>query len=335
MATPRPNRKYNCTQAELYAICTIGWQSYQENLPGFEGFSTLYTATTATDALAAIESAKNLPDFQARNEATETAYIQMGQTAEQCLTKWRSLRSYIKASFPQELHKPKIESAGEDHYNKALSRNWGETQLMLTSALSFITDNTAELTAGGMPATFQTDLVTLQTDFTGYYSTFTDSGQDEHEGTDAKVIANNAIYETLQRMFEDGQIIYEKDAAKRDRFIFQRVKEMITSSPSGGTEPTPPDAVIITGTVTDISNGSPIQGATVSILSPADPEPPTTITAANGTYSFEFTDVPDEGTLTATMEVTAIDYETASQPIEVTSGNTYTFDFTLNPIPVP
>lgn len=335
MATQRPKRRYNCTQAELYAICTIGWQSYQENLTDFENFSTLYTAATATNAFAAIESAKVLPDFQARNEATETAYIQMGLTAEQCLTKWRTLRSYIKAAFPPELHKPKIEAAGEDHYNKATARNWGETQLMLTSALSFITDNTAELTAGGMPATFQTDVETLQTEFTTHYNKFTDSGQDEHEGTDAKIIANNAIYDTLQRMFEDGQIIYEKDPAKRDRFIFQRVKDMITTPPGGGTDPGNSSDIKVGGTIVDANTLLPIPNASVVLTFPSFPDPLITQTDSEGKYIIEVNGVPNGETFSASMEASAPNYELNQTPVELTADQSYTIDFSLNPISVP
>lgn len=261
MITPRPNRKYNCTQAELYAICTIGWKSYAENQPDFELFNTTYTPAFGTDAIAAVESAKALPDYQASNEATETAYIQMTTTADELNQKWRMLRSYIKASYPTEVQKPKLEAAGEEHYNRSVSRNWGETELMCTSAIAFITANSAELTTGGMPAAFPTDFSDQHATFTTQYSTFTDSGQDEHEGTDAKINANNDIYDALQRMFEDGQVIYEKDPSKRERFIFARVKELITSKPGGGSEET----TTIRGTVIDNGTENPVSGATTVI----------------------------------------------------------------------
>jgi len=179
MAAPRPTRKYNCTQAKLYAICTIMWQSYAENQADFEAFKTIYTAQFGIDALAEVEAAKNLPDFQARNQSTETAHINMQDTAKLCLKAWRSLRSYIKSSFPENLQKPEIEAAGEEHYMKALNNNWSETELMLTSAINYIGNNTAQLTTGGMPAAFPTTVGNLNTEFMGYYNTFTDSGQDE------------------------------------------------------------------------------------------------------------------------------------------------------------
>ena len=82
MSNSRPKPKYNCTQAELYAICTIMWQSYAENQPDFEAFKTIYTGQYGIDALQEVEDAKNLPDFQARNQHTETAYINMVEVQE-------------------------------------------------------------------------------------------------------------------------------------------------------------------------------------------------------------------------------------------------------------
>lgn len=335
MLVPRPNRKYNCTQSELYAISTIGWNSYLENQPDFEAFSTLYTTPFGDAALLAIESAKILPDFQARNQSTETAYILMGQQAEEGLTKWRALRSYIKASFPAELVKPNVEAAGEDHYNKAVTRNWSETELMFTSALSYITANAAELTSGGMPAAFQTDLADIKTDFDKQYAAFTDSGQDEHEGTDAKITANNSVYDALQRMFEDGQVIYEKDASKRERFIFARIKAAITSNPT--TNPTPPDPNVATiaGAVTNAATFNPIAAATIQISAPSLPLPISALTEPDGLYKLSVSGLANQTPFTVLVECFAEGYQAASQNLEISGGQSFTANFDLTEEIVP
>ena len=329
MSSTRPIAKYHCTQAELYAICTIGWNSYLENQPDFEAFSTLYTVPFGDAALLKVEDAKNLPDFQARNKATETAYILMGQKAEEGLAKWRALRSYIKASFPPELYKPNVEAAGEEHYNKAMTRNWGETELMFTSALAFITDNTAELTLGGMPPTFQADLDAIKVDFDKQYSRFTDFGQDEHEGTDAKVEANNAIYADLLRMFEDGQVIYEQDASKRERFIFARVKASITNNPTTNPNTVDPNSVVIAGTATDAATFNPVQGATIQASSPSLPQPVDTLTLEDGLFKFTVPGISNQTPIALLVECYASGYQTASQTVEVIGGQGYTINFDL------
>ena len=333
MSAPRPTNKYKSSQAELYAICTIGWQSYTENQPDFENFNTKYTTQFGIDSIAAVESAKNLPDFQARNQETETAYILMGQTATLALTKWRSLRSYIKSSFPATLQKPKIEAAGEDHYNKALNRNWAETELMLTSAINLVTQNAAQLTTGGMPAAFPTQLSDLHTEFMDYYATFTDSGQDEHEGTDAKIIANNDIYAQLLRMFEDGQIIYEDDAAKRERFIFARVKELITNNPGPGTGPVASDTIEIGLYIFDQSTSLPIQGALFRILNPPSGSPIETFSDQDGIAAVKITGYAPNATVTVQGEVAASGYDMVFFETEMTAGQLYSVEAALEPTP--
>lgn len=335
MATPRPTSKYHCTQAELYSICTIGWQSYLENQTDFEAFSTLYTVPFGDAALLQVEAAKNLPDFQARNQATETAYILMGQRAEEGTAKWRALRSYIKASFPPELYKPNVEAAGEEHYNKAMTRNWSETELMFTSAIAFVIANTAELTLGGMPATFQADFEAIKIDFDKQYTAFTDSGQDEHEGTDEKVLANNAIYSNLQSMFEDGQIIFEKDAAKRERFIFARVKASITNNPTTNPSPQDPTTAEIAGTATDALTFNPIQGATIQVSSPSLPQPIDTTTDADGLFKLAVSGLSDQTPISVLVECFATGYQTASENIDIIGGQSYTVNFDLTEESLP
>lgn len=333
MPGQRPTPRYNCTQAELYAICFIMWKSYGDNQLDFETFKTIYTAQFGTDALAEIEAAKNLPDFQARNEASETAYINMGTTAKQALKAWRSLRSYIKSGFPENLQKPQIEAAGEAHYMKALNRNWSETELMLTSAINYIGDHTAALTSGGMPAGFPTTVSDLNTAFMSHYNTFTDSGQDEHEGTDEKITANNDIYDKTMAMGDDGQLIYEDNAAKRERFTFTRVKELITNTT--GSNAVPADTIIIGAYAFNTENELPEQGVTLTILNPPDGQPVSAVTNEEGLLELKIEGYQPNSTNSLDYEVSHPNFPTQTGSAEFVSGQYYSFEIPLTPEPAP
>ncbi|MBK8659703.1 MAG: hypothetical protein IPN22_12750 [Bacteroidetes bacterium] len=67
------------------------------------------------------------------------------------------------------------------------------------------------------------------------YGSFKDAQQDSHEQTDAKIEANNAIYREGRAMMEDGKRIFRKNAAVRDRFVWERVVELVTPSTGGST----------------------------------------------------------------------------------------------------
>lgn len=281
-----------------------------------------------------VEAAKNLPDFQARNQDTETAYILMGQTATLALTSWRTLRSYIKSAFDPALQKPNIESAGEAHYNKAVTRNWGETELMFTSALNYITENEPLLTLAGMPATFPADFSNLHATFLTHYSTFTDSGQDEHEDTDQKVNANNAIYDSLQNMNEDGQIIYEANPAKRERFIFSRVKELITNSPSNGSDTIPATEIQLGAYIYNMVTNLPIEGAQFIVYNAPGGLTLSATTNSEGILQMTITGFEPNQIVLLTVEISAPGYQTEMGDVEATAGSFYSFDAGMMPLGV-
>jgi hypothetical protein len=43
MVKEKPMRIYRCSEAELYAVCVLGWRNYLEHVTDFENHSTTYT----------------------------------------------------------------------------------------------------------------------------------------------------------------------------------------------------------------------------------------------------------------------------------------------------
>ncbi len=333
MPDSRPQNAYPCSQADLYAVCRIGWNSFVENQPDFEVLNTIYTPAYGTDALAEINAALNLPGFQERDEAQEVFHIQMKQAHGEAIASWKALRSYIKHAYPAELQKPKIESAGYDHYAKAANLNWAETQLLLVAGQHFISNNTSDLTTGGMPATFAAEYGPKSSDFLTLYDQFTDAEQVSQEGTDAKVKANNAIFKKLSNMFEDAQIIYEHAPSKRERFVFTHVYALITRS-SGSTS-IPTDAIVFEGTVTDRVTGLPISNASINTTPNGSLETFTAVTDQNGIYAIKVNGLTPNSKGSLFVNAEAIDHEPTSLPLDYETGNKYTLDFQLQELAPP
>ncbi len=330
MPAPKPDPKYPCSQAELYAICDIGWDSCDENLADFTGHKTFYDAAFVTARRGELSAAQALPDDQARGEAAEVFGIQMRQAADAALLKWRTLRSYINDSFPPELVKPKLESAGYLKYETASQGDWEDLRDMLISGATFITANTAELTTpGGMPAGFAAAYNTAATTFSDLYADFKDAEQDSEEGTGEKINANNDIFTKLMKMFDDGQVIYEGNAAKRDRFIFTKVKELVSSAPGGGGGGIPATSIILSGKVTDSVTSAPIQDVQINVLLPEEPGPVTTFTNASGDYTFQFNDLPAGAEADLTVNAIKAGYNNGNAVLHVVAGNSYTANFAL------
>lgn len=233
MSAKKPIERYKMPQAELYVACRIGWESYNENLSAFTGFSNFYNASNYTDAIVAIDAAEAIGDLQARTSKSELTRISLVNNAKVAINNFNYLRSHIEKAFVGEDVEVRLDEAGYKNYEKAANYNWEYLLLMLKSCKTFIADNNAALVAGGMPVVFATnfianaDLVALK------YKDFKDFQQDAREGTSNLINANNAIYDSLIKMFLDGQKIFSENAALRDRFVLERVKELITPN-SGG-----------------------------------------------------------------------------------------------------
>jgi hypothetical protein len=313
-------------------VCRIGWNSYLENQPAFGAFNTLYDVAFGTTALAEVDAALNLPGFQERDEAGETFHIQLTEAHAEAIFKWKSLRSYIKHAFAPELQKPKIESAGYDHYTQAANLNWAETQSLLVAGQHFLDNNTAELTAGGMPATFAAAYATASTDFLTLYDQFTDAEQDAQEGTNAKVNANNAIYKKLLLMFEDAQMIFEHEPSKRERFVFAQVYAMITK-PGGSTIPN--DTVMIEGLVTDLTTGSPIVNASVKTTPDGTTDIFSTVTDADGRFVLKVDGLPPSSTGILNVSAASVDHAPSTIPLSYETGRSYKLEFKLTEFVVP
>ncbi|MDX8407203.1 MAG: carboxypeptidase-like regulatory domain-containing protein [Mariprofundaceae bacterium] len=260
LTTNRPLAHYTCAQPELYAACEIGWQNYADNLAAFTAFSPLYDAAFGTTALAAVAAAQAIPDFQARSESTETGHVFLIQSADAAILKWKAMRQYIKKTFPPEVFKAKLEAAGYLYYPLATNRNWEHLKNMMQSGDAFITANSVDMLAAGMPVAFQADYQAAMATFLANYAQFTNAYENIAQGTDAKLIANNKCYDDLIAMFEDAVLIFAKDAAKRELFIFTRVMDVVTNQLHPNQAP-----ATFSGTITNSFDLAPLAGVTVTI----------------------------------------------------------------------
>ncbi len=211
----KPN--YNCTEQELYTICTTGWNSVTQHLTRFTAFKAKYVATLVTTRLASVVIASELPDEQQRNSDYETASIELRKIGRTSCDKWQMLKRYIADAFPADQQKPMLEAAGFNYYDKAGSGNWDSVKGLMTSGSTFITAKLADLTANdNMPLTFQVEFDALKTDF----NKFIQAEEESRVGQDTKINANNAIFADLMSMLLDGQEIFKKEEALLKQFVF-------------------------------------------------------------------------------------------------------------------
>lgn len=223
--------------ASLYAGLETVWNSQAEQEAAFAAENTIYTPGLAATKIAAIHAARALPDGQARYAEAEDLRVTLAEKHEGVMGKWNSLDRYISKAFTGAHYKPRVEEAGKGYYTKAAAQNWEYVQLLMEAGKTFITNHNAALLAdGGMPAGFAADYDLKKLEFDTVYNNFMDKRQDAQEQTDAKIEANNAIYADGRAIMEDGKHIFRGNASVRDRFIWERVLEMLSSPGAGGNE---------------------------------------------------------------------------------------------------
>ena len=200
---------YSCTQQELYTVCRQGWQSCSQHLADFAAFKAKYDAPYIAAALASVEAASTLPDYQARSAESEVLRIQLTQTNTACLAHWQKLKRYITDAFPAEILKPRLEEAGQLYYLKASQLNWDSTRGLLSMGSLVIQTHLADLTASlNMPPAFQATFDTDKAKFESQHQAFLDSEELTNQATEVKILANNQIHASIMSMFLDGQEIF-------------------------------------------------------------------------------------------------------------------------------
>jgi hypothetical protein len=331
MPETMPVKKYNCSQAEFYATVKLAWGSCDANLADFTNFATTYNAALIAARKTQLSDAKAMPDVQARGEAGETFGIQLSETAKTANLKWLSLRRYIEKAYKGPLAKPKLEAAGHDYYETANQQDWEDMDLMLEAGKNFITTFGAPLTAdAGMPAAFPADYNLVYVAFNGLYDQFKNAPQSAQEGTRAKMLANNDLYDKTIEMMKDGQTIYYNNAAKRERFIWEKVLSLVTPPIGGGL---PVSSLVIKGKITNNNNGDGIVNAVVTINEAGNPEPGVSVTTnENGDYNFRADGLQPNAPIVIHHKVEAPGFVTQEKDINMTVGQTFTVDVVMNPV---
>lgn len=277
----RPDSNYRCSQGDLYTASETIATSYTDHSANFIGYSSLYTATTGTDLLAAIASARAMPDEATRK--AEHSVLRKGLDTQRvnCLVKWQQLSSYIRDGFEPEFYNDLLNAAGHAYYESALGGNWDAVRSLMDSAVTLIVLETAALTTGGMPASFEADMAAQRDTFATIHGNFLQSEEASKQGTDAKVTANNAIYREVMRICEDGKRIFRNEGAIREQFVFERVLDLVRNLQSGHG---------VLGTITDVGTGGLVGQAGLLLERLEDDgtytEVGTMLSTNDGTYKF-------------------------------------------------
>lgn len=220
--------KYNCTQAELYAVTGTAWKSFEDNNAAFQALKPKYTAVFLADRRLELKTAEELPDEQARYANEEALLVTMREKAKVAKAKWQLLKRYIVDAFPKSLQKTRQEEAGLLLYGEAANDNWDVMKQLFIAGKNFITNHAVELAANNnMPATFAADYDNAKTLFDTNYQDYLNEIELAVVAIQTKVTSNNTAYDEVIKMMDDGKEIFKDDEAVKKQFVFDEVLALI------------------------------------------------------------------------------------------------------------
>ena len=250
---------YRFKQAELYTIARLILSGVSTLLARFSAFKGKYTSTWVADRLTEVDKAEDKPDEEQRSAKHQTLHVELDKKVQQALDKFNALKRYIVEVFNQDLWEIKINAAGHSYYADAANGDFDATAQLLKSASQFVNDNLTQLLDSGnnMPATFQTELDTLKSDFQTLQTNFLGSEAGAEVQTENKIDANNAIYQVIISINADAQSIFiaEEEEAERQQFVLEHQLFLVRGAGVAG----------MRFHVTDNTTGNDVADATITI----------------------------------------------------------------------
>ena len=306
---------YSCSQQDLYSALNTLWDNHIKDIADFTAYKQSYTLAKAVAAKAAIKAAQKLPDDQARGAEAEQLRIKVEKAADDVIGNFLQTKGYINGVFTEKFRKPNYEKAGQKYYRKANENDWESVSGMGSSMTNYIADNLTLLQDGGtnMPAGFELTVDGNVAAFELVYEKFKSASETGVE-TAKKIKANNACYTTARDMMDDGQIIYRKKHEYAERYIFDRILNMINPKASG-----------MKGTVLNGKTNAGLAGAEIK-MQQENKEAILIVCDDEGNYE----ETMESGTYTATI-LKEPEFEPVTEVIVIKPGVVSTRDFPLQP----
>lgn len=262
---------YKCSQAHLYLSCEEAIILIDTHINRLNMASPAFNATYVQDLKLQLQAARSLPSHQTRNEAHESARVDLVKATDDLIDSYELFQFHIDRAYPKDLREAKHEAAGKLHLAKAKRYAWDALESLITSAQYALAAFSADLLANNnMKPSYPNAFDGLVQAVRSAYLEFNAATRASTDGTNAKITANNAIYEAIQDALKLGRIVFKRKPEIADKFHFDSLLDFVSGTSAAG----------LKGTITNQTNDEPIAGATISLVGTNY----TTTTAADGTY---------------------------------------------------
>jgi hypothetical protein len=296
MAEEPVKRKYNITDTEMFEQSSLKRGFFLEDKTALVAFDSDFDDPFAADWLAKIEEAEALPSDEIIEDQLTQLTDDVDEQMDICRGKFQDSKYFIEKAFPG---KPKI-------WNEFGFDNYRQVRNIQKDMVHFMDDfhNIAQkykvpLIAAGYPQLTIDEIKTFRDNLHAANQAQEEFKKKQPVKTEERITVYNETWDFMVRVCSAGKIKFKSSYAKYQLYLLPPGEES-------------PEAVSITGQVTDSVRGALLPGALLE-LTPADVS---TSTAANGRYSFGV--LPD-GDYVLTISLAG--YTTLNINITITGGN--------------
>lgn len=200
-------RNYSCAEEVLYTAARSGYLLCRNNLAAFTRFDPAYSSSYLTDAEKAVDDAEALVSIVERNSESKMMRLQLKAMARGIRADWQLAKRYTVKAFRNDDLQAHLEALGIGFYNAAADDRWTSVNSMVGVTNTFVTRYKTQLEAKGLPTDFQQNFMDAGAKFKAKRLEYIALDDSIELQADAKVKANNAVYETLIEMLKDSQKI--------------------------------------------------------------------------------------------------------------------------------
>ncbi|MFI5218780.1 MAG: carboxypeptidase regulatory-like domain-containing protein [Bacteroidia bacterium] len=297
MAKPiQQKSKYNISHAEMIESAKTKRGFFLEDKAGFVAFDADFDDPYAADWLTAITAAEAVPTDETIDDQLTQLTADVETEMKKCRNKFQDTKYFIEKAFPN--NQPVWNEFGYNNYNDARRVQVKMLQFMKTFH-TVCEKYKVKLDAAGYPQAKIDEIPPLRTLLDA-----ANTAQEVFIGnlpvqTQERISKHNIVWDIEVRVCTAGKNIFQDDYAKYQRYLLPPGEES-------------PEALSITGLVSDQANGNALEGALL-VLQPVAIE---TESGADGRYSFG--GLPDGD---YTLAVSLTDYVSQHIPITITGGN--------------
>lgn len=219
------NAKYGAPRSVFYLTCELELANLTYDRLRFAGYKAYYTLLYINALKAELAAIKLMPDNIINIAVSKEDRILMIPMVDTLMYDFMDVRNYIRPTCDGnvELYDTRILSAGQSFFERASSYKWSSVNSVNVAMANYLSENSVAMLAGeNMPAGFQAQVLLNIGAYNDIFSKYgTDKG-DTKTGNVDKVDAENAFYDKITAINEDGYGIARGNKAFEQRYTWSR-----------------------------------------------------------------------------------------------------------------